>query len=235
MESTSATVHDIKALSGNVWQVFLRPLEPYTYIAGQYTELLIPGFSHLYFTIASAPQFPCVELHIQGGSETNDKLIAHLKQEGSVAIAPAQGRCTLESLPSAQSPLLMIGSGTGFSQIKSIVEHLIHQNSIRPVYIYWTSYNLSHLYMLDKAEQWAEQYDHIHTAALISEHSHWEDKHQMLVHAVLADHSDDLSQCQAITCGSPEMVYTVLDTLEKEGFVADQMISDVFDFAPRDK
>lgn len=233
-ESTTATVHDIKALSGNVWQVQLKPLTPYEYEAGQYTELLIEGYEFLYFTIGSAPHTPCVELHVQGGSETNDRLIEHLRQEGSVQLAPAAGRCTLPNLPaSADSPLLLIASGTGFSQVKAIAEDLIHHKSNRPIFIYWSSYKLSQLYMLEKAEAWAEQHANVHSAMLISEHSHWEDKHQMLVHSILADHTD-IARCQAVTCGSPEMVYTILDTLCQHGFKKEQLIADVFDFAPRD-
>lgn len=232
-EPTIATIHDIKALSGDVWQVLLRPIEPYHYEAGQYTELLIDGFNGLYFTIGSAAHSPCVELHIQGGSETNDRLIPHLQQTGTVALAPAGGNCTLAKLPANEGPLLLVASGTGFSQAKAIVEELLEAQSKRSIYIYWASFKLSQLYMLEKAESWAEQNQNVHSAMLISEHSHWEDKHQMLIHSILSDH-DDISQCQAVTCGSPEMVYTLLDTLCEHGFNKENMISDVFDFAPRD-
>ncbi|MDX1341442.1 MAG: NAD(P)H-flavin reductase [Reinekea sp.] len=231
--NTQATVHDIKALSGDVWQVRLKPIEPYPYAAGQYTELVIDGFEFLFFTIASAPHSPCIELHIQCGSDTNNRLIKHLQQTDAVALAPAAGRCVLTSLPDSEEPLLLIASGTGFSQVKAIVEDLLHQNSQRPTYIYWTSYKLSQLYMLEKAELWAEQNAHIHTAMLISEQGHWQDKNQMLVHSILADH-EDIAQCHAVTCGSPEMVYTVLDTLCEHGFQPQHMISDVFEIAPRE-
>ncbi len=229
---TQATVHDIKALSGDVWRVLLKPIEPYVYSAGQYTELLIDGFEALYFTIGSAPHTPCVELHIQGGSDTNNRLITYLQQQGVVNIAEAAGRCTIAALPEQTGPLLFVASGTGFSQVKAIVEDLLHHQSQRSLYIYWASYKLSQLYMLDKAEHWAEHNANIHSAMLISEHSHWQDKHQMLVQSIMADHNN-LTDCQAVTCGSPEMVYTVLDTLCEHGFNPEQMISDVFDFAPR--
>lgn len=229
---TLATVHDIKALSGDVWQVLLKPIEPYPFEAGQYTELRIPGFEHLYFTIGSAPHMACVELHVQGDSETNTRLINHLRQQGSVQLAAAAGSCVLSALPASSAPLLLVASGTGFSQVKAVVEDQLQRQAKRPIFIYWTSYRLNQLYMLDKAEQWADQYPHVHIAALISEHSHWDDKHQMLVQSILADHAD-VGQCQALTCGSPEMVYNLLDTLSEHGFQADQMISDVFAFAPR--
>jgi NAD(P)H-flavin reductase len=229
---TLATVHDLKALSGDVWQVLLKPIEAYPFEAGQYTELRIPGFDNLYFTIGSAPHMACVELHVQGGSETNDRLINHLRQQGSVELAAAAGNCVLSTLPAAQTPLMLIASGTGFSQVKSVVEDLLQRQDNRPLYIYWTSYRLSQLYMLDKAEQWADQYSQVHIAALISEQSRWDDKHQMLVQSIMADHAD-VGQCQALTCGSPEMVYNLLDTLTQHGFQANQMISDVFAFAPR--
>jgi len=229
---TLATVHDIKALSGDVWQILLKPIEAYSFEAGQYTELRIPGFEHLYFTIASAPHMAYVELHLQGGSETNDRLINHLRQQGSVELAAPAGQCVLSALPAAQTPLMLIASGTGFSQVKAVVEDQLHRQADQPLYIYWTSYRLSQLYMLDKAEQWADQFAHVHIAALISEQSRWDDKHQMLVNSILADHAD-VGSCQALTCGSPEMVYNLLDTLTQHGFQANQMISDVFAFAPR--
>jgi len=227
-------VHDIKSLSGDVWQVKLKPLETYAYHAGQYTELLINGFEYLYFTIGSAPSCAFVELHIQGGSDTNNRLIEHLRECDSVELAESAGNCTLSSLPDSTEPLLLIASGTGFSQVKSIIEEQLHTQQKRPLYIYWSSYKLSHLYMLEKAEQWADNHAHIHAAMLISEQSHWDDKHKMLVNSILSDHGD-ISGCQAITCGSPEMVYTVLDTLVEHGFNKNQMISDVFDFSPRDE
>ena len=136
-------------------------------------------------------------------------------------------------MPEENGPLLLIASGTGFSQVKSIVEDLLAQHTRRTIHLYWSGLRLSQLYMLQKAENWADLHDNIHVSALISEHSHWDDKHQMLVHSILGDHSD-LNQCQAICCGSPAMVYTVLDSLCSKGFRRDAMLSDVFMFAPRE-
>jgi NAD(P)H-flavin reductase len=230
--STIATVHDLKLMNGKVWQVLLKPLEDYPFQAGQFTELLIEGFQFLYFTIGSAPHNPCLELHVQGGTETNDRLIEHLRQQGSVSLAPAGGRCILPSLPSESGPILLIASGTGFSQVKAMVEDSIAHNANRPIYIYWASYKLSQLYMLEKAESWAEHEANIHLTALISEHSHWEDNHQMLLHSILSEQSD-FALGQAIICGSPKMVYCLFDALVEKGFRADHILSDVFDFAPR--
>lgn len=229
---TTATLHDLKKLSGGVWLVQLKPLTPYAFEAGQYTELIIPGFNDLYYTIASAPDSPCIELHIQSGTPQSDALIDWLKNADAVDIAPPGGECRLSRLPREDGPLLLIASGTGFSQIKSIAEDQMSKGVERPLHIYWTGYRMSQLYMLQKAEAWADQHDNVHMSALISEHSHWEDKHQVLVHTILGDH-DDLQRCQGVCCGSPAMVYTVLDALTEHGFRPDAMLSDVFQFAPR--
>ena len=229
---TTATLHDLKKLSGGVWLVQLKPLEPYPFEAGQHTELKIQGFNDLYYTIASAPDSPCIELHIQSGTPQADALIDWLKNTDSVQLAPAAGDTRLNTLPDESGPLLLIASGTGFSQIKSIAEDLMSHNSSRQIHLYWSGYRLSQLYMLQKAEAWADQHDNLHMSALISEHSHWEDKHQMLVHSILGDHSD-LDRCQAICCGSPAMVYTVYDALCAEGLRPNAMLSDVFSYAPR--
>lgn len=231
--TTTATLHDLRKLRGGVWVVQLKPLAPYLYSAGQFTELKVAGFTSLFYTIASSPSSPCVELHIQTGTDQADALIKHLKDVDSVELAPAGGDCRLEILSEENGPLLLIASGTGFSQVKSIIEDLLSQNSRRTLHLYWSGHRLSQLYMLQKAENWADLHDNIHVSALISEHSHWDDKHQMLVHSILGDHSD-LNRCQAVCCGSPAMVYTVFDSLCNEGFRRDAMLSDVFMFAPRD-
>jgi NAD(P)H-flavin reductase len=230
--STIATVHDLKLMSGNVWQILLKPLDNYPFQAGQFTELLIEGFQFLYFTIASPPHAPCIELHIQGGTPTNDKLITHLREYGSVSLADAGGGCVVSNLANESGPLLLIASGTGFSQAKAIAEDHIANDNKRPVYIYWASYKLSQLYMLEKAESWAEHESNLHLAALISEHSHWQDNHQMLLHSILSE-QPDLTIAQAIICGSSEMVYNLFDALVEKGFRKDQVLSDVFDFSPR--
>lgn len=231
----TATLHDLKKLSGGVWLIQLKPLEPYSYEAGQYLELKVPGFDDLYYTIASAPHNPCIELHIQSGTPQADALIDWLKNAEFVHLTGAGGDTRLSRLPAEDGPLLLIASGTGFSQAKSIIEDQIAAPGQRPIHLYWSGYRLSQLYMLQKAENWADQHAHVHVSALISEHSHWEDKHQMLVHAILGDHGedDDLAYCQAVCCGSPAMVYTVLDELTEHGFQPDAMLSDVFMFAPR--
>lgn len=233
-KTISASIHDIKSLSGDVWQVLLKPIEPYPFEAGQFAELLIDGFEYLYFTIASAPHQPLIEIHIQGGSGTNNQLIKVLRDSDFVEMAPANGRCVVSALPQSNDPLILIASGTGFSQVKAVVEDTLHSGSKRPLFIYWASYKFSHLYMLEKAENWADIHANVHMAALISEHGHWDDKNQMLIHSILADHSD-LLKCQALACGSPSMVYSLLDTLIEHGLSKTQMISDVFEFSPREE
>ncbi|MFG1495086.1 hypothetical protein ABMA57_00545 [Saccharospirillum sp. HFRX-1] len=228
----TATLHDLKALTGDVWQVQLKPLDDYPFEAGQYLELRVPGFNDLYYTIASAPKNPCIELHIQAGTDQADALITWLKQAESIEFTAPGGETRLSNLPTETGPLLLIASGTGFSQVKSILEDLLAQGATRPIYLYWSGHRLSQLYMLERAENWADQYPNVHTSALIFEQGHWDDKHQMLVHAIHGDH-DNLQACQAICCGSPAMVYTLLDALTEHGFRPDAMLSDVFQFAPR--
>lgn len=228
----TATLHDLKALSGDVWQVQLKPLERYEFEAGQYLELRVPDCNDLYYTIASAPHNPYIELHIQAGTAQADALITWLKQAESIEFSEPGGETRLSNLPAETGPLLLIASGTGFSQVKSIIEDILASGTTRPIYLYWSGHRLSQLYMLERAENWADKYAQVHTSALIFEQGHWDDKHQMLVHAIRGDH-DHLERCQAICCGSPAMVYTLLDALTEHGFRADAMLSDVFQFAPR--
>lgn len=231
---TVATLQEVRALSGGIWQVRVQPTRPYAYLAGQYTEILIDGLSQLYFTIASAPHQPYIELHIQGDSAGNVQLLQRLKQQQEIALAPAAGRCVLRALPVSDQPLLLIASGTGFSQVQAMVEDLLHQGLARALHIYWVADRFDQLYRQERAEQWAQQHETLYFTGLSVEHSPGQSKHQLLTSAILADHAD-LSRCQAVSCGSPEMVYAVLDGLCEQGFRAAAMLSDAFEFAPREQ
>lgn len=234
MITVQCDVQDLELISSDVYRVFLVPLEPVSFQAGQYLELVIPGLENCFFTLASSPSESLLEVHVQhqGEQSTSSSIIAYLEQHNSIMIRLPMGQCILESLPRETGPLLFIVAGTGFSQAKSIIEDQLAKGCQRPMYLYWGSSTVSGLYMAYLPEQWHQQYHHVHFSAVVSEQNEWVDRQDLLFQAISSDF-DDLSNCQAVCCGSPTMVYAILDALTGKGFRANQMISDVFEFAPR--
>lgn len=230
--STLLRLRQRHRVSEHVEQVFFEPEAAVHWIAGQYLELLVPGESGLYYTIANAPG-RVLELHMDMDSDagTAARLLNQIEQTGSVAADIGHGRCHVEQIPADGSPVLLIASGTGFSQVKAMVEALL-QAPARPIFVYWAVRSMNGLYLADLAQGWADQYAHLHFSAVVSDQVAW---HQG-VHALytcIAEHQHDWTSAQVVCCGSPEMVYSTLDALTELGLDASRFRSDMLDFAPR--
>lgn len=236
MNTVNCQVAAVYRINSEVVRVQLRAPEPIAYQAGQYLELHIPDEAYCYFSIANAPGTVNIELHMQlaGGDSASTRIIDWLENHDDVMATMPLGNCTLASLPIETGPLLLIAAGTGFSQIKAVAECLMQNTLKRPVHLYWSARTVSGLYMADLPETWHRADLNFHFSAIISEHNDWQDKQGLMVNAILEDF-ETLEQCQAVTCGSPAMVYATLDGLIAHGFRAPHMIADVFDYAPRDE
>ncbi|WP_158583935.1 ferredoxin reductase domain-containing protein [Salinibius halmophilus] len=231
--SLVAKMTSMNYLPDEVYQVHLELSEPAQYIAGQYLEAKLDNGKSSYFTIASAPNSNQIELHIQafpnsGGME----FVEQLKRTGQLEVNVGHGDTHVERLNKQDSKIILLASGTGYSQVKAITEALIAANDPREVHIYWTGRMSDALYMMKQPEQWAKAHDNIRFTALISAHLDWNGLQGSLDRLIIADHPD-LSHCQAIACGSPAMVYHALDVLTAAGLPEGAMFSDVFAYAPR--
>ena len=222
-----------RPLGGQVDQLIFIPEEPVTYRAGQFLELLMPGESDLYFTIASAPGRD-IELHVDASPDNMgaNVLMERIEQAGSVEAEVGGGECHLGNLPDDDSPLLLIASGTGFSQIKAITEALLAQGTQRPIHLYWSARSAPGLYMAELAQGWADTHEHVHFSAVISELQTWDSGRHHL-HACITEDLNDLSGFSAVCCGSPDMVHSTLDYLAQYGLDASRFHSDMLQFAPR--
>lgn len=221
-----------RPLGGLVEQLLFAPEHPVSYQAGQYLELLLPDHNGLYFTIANAPGTD-IELHVEAGPDNAGAraLLARIDGESSIPARIGEGACHVGRLPADDTPVLLLASGTGFSQIKAVTEALL-VNSTRPIHIYWAARTAAALYMADLAQSWADTHEQVHFTAVISERQTWNSgKHHL--HACIREDLGDLGTYSVICCGSPDMVYASLDYLEACGLHKDRFFSDMLAFAPR--
>ena len=210
-----------------------------TYYAGQYLDICLPNGKQASFSIASAPeQGRDLELHIrlQPDSEMSCAVMAHLQQQKTVQIEAPKGVCWLDAATLApQSRLVFAAASTGFSQIKSMVEHLLARQVQNPIRIYWGARDATDLYHLALPEQWAREHANVHFVPVVSEPElspDWVGRTGLLPQAMLED-MDHFADTQIYASGSPAMVYALLDACEQHGMSAAQLHSDVFAYAPR--
>lgn len=238
VKKLSCQIEDVSILKGHVYRVSL--LMPagklQEFFAGQYLALHLPGKEEPhFFSIASRPGIRELELHIQADPHLEKALevVQYLQKNTLISVSLPYGKSCLSEIPGR--PLILIAAGTGFAQMKSIIEHLLANECDKPIALYWGVRQESELYHKALAEQWLAQYSHISFTPLISdiEDNQSVEHHHKLAKAVMADHSD-YGESLVFVSGSPRLVYTIMDDLVEAGLPESQFFSDVLEYAPRD-
>jgi CDP-4-dehydro-6-deoxyglucose reductase len=104
-----------------------------------------------------------------------------------------------------------------------------------PVALYWGGRRPQDIYLHELAENWARSHPLFSYNPVVSEAQatdHWHGRTGLVHQAVLAD-IDSLAAWRIVVGGSPAMVYAIFDDFVAAGMAPEQMISDVFDYAPR--
>ena len=235
---TACRVEQVTLLTDGIYRIQLQLLEPLRYRAGQYLELLLDDEQAVPYTIASAPaDLPQLELQIQdqGDGCLSSTVIAHFKSQAEVRVRLPQGECYLDQAPQdSEQPIIFIAAGTGFAQMKALIEHALHQQMPNPLHLYWGVREAEHLYGHELIESWQAKHPQLHFHPVVSEPSgdDWSGRIG-LVHESVMEDFERLDNARIYVCGSPAMVYAVEDDFRERGMGDGQMFSDVYSYAPR--
>ncbi|MCG8519072.1 MAG: FAD-binding oxidoreductase [Pseudomonadales bacterium] len=231
-----ASVVDIEPISHDVYRVTLKlpRRRELTFHAGQYLSLQVPDAEPSYFSIASSPSASDIELHIQVSPDwgSSQRIVDALKASDTVTLTLPHGKACLAAIP--ERPLLLVAAGTGFAQMKSLVDYLRENNCQQPVRLYWGVRRHEDMYLRTLAQQWHEEWAPLSFVPVVgdNEDNDWAGHHDQLVRSVLASGAD-WQNVEVHASGSPAMVYTLLDALLDAGLPQDAFFSDVLEYAPR--
>ena len=194
------------------------------------------------YSIASAPgeltggDRRYLELHIAVNGDTARAVITQLQNDPLVQLTLPAGDCFISPTFLRQHPqqaLVMIASGTGFAQIKSLTEAVLALEPQREIHLYWSNRSSDGFYMPDLPLNWAHQYSNLHYHPILEQHSEGWNGRAGWIYQVVGHDFTDLSNTRVFACGSPNMVYGTLDQLQTLGLTEANMHSDVFAYAPR--
>ncbi|WP_404367604.1 2Fe-2S iron-sulfur cluster-binding protein [Marinobacter sp.] len=231
-----AKVAEVKSISHDVYRVELQlpRRRELTFHAGQYLSVVLPEADPCYFSIASSPRAEKLELHIQATPDwvSAQRVIDALRSGRPVTLELPHGRACLAAAP--EKPLLMVAAGTGFAQMKSMVDYLRETGSDQPVRLFWGVRRHEDMYLRSLAQRWEEEWPEFTFVPVVgdSEDNDWSGHHDQLVRTVLAS-GDDWSNVRVMASGSPTMVYTLMDALVAAGLPEAEFHSDVLEYAPR--
>ena len=236
-------IAQIEKLNSDVYRVSLvlpaTASQSVSYCAGQYLEIVMPDGQQAAFSIGSAPEAGRnLELHVRLApeSELSTAILTHLQNSNSVEVELPKGDCYLQAASvAAGQTIILAAASTGFSQAKSMMEHLLASGVTNPIHIYWGARVAADLYLPDLPKQWAAENNNVTYHPVVSEPGDscgWTGRVDLLPSAIKHDFVT-LDNVEVYASGSPAMVYALLDACEEKGLKQMQMHSDVFAYAPR--
>lgn len=242
--TTIATIERIESLAPGIIQVFLRQQgEGIAHAPGQYLEVSVEldGVQKwVPFSIGNAYRGDgLLELHILrvAESKSNSALHALLKVGEQLNVRLPKGEAVLR--PDDTAPLLLIGAGTGFAQMKAISEAVLAKDPDHHIDLWWAARHSRELYMGHLPREWAQRYPNFHYHPVVEEHQPGNDAQEdieLLIERIdnaLAATLTATRHYSVYISGSPGMVYSVVDALEAIEPLTERVFSDVFSYAPR--
>ena len=216
------SVKAIKPLASSTYQILLHPEQAVEFKAGQYLLVVMSEQDKRPFSIASSP---CrhqgeLELHI-GAAEENpyalevvEMMQQALVNQTDIQIDAPHGSAFIQE--ESTRPILLIAGGTGFSYVRSILDHCIAQQKSNPIYLYWGAKSEDQLYDKEQMQIIAAQYQNIHFIPVVEgAPTSWQGKIGNVLDAVEEDFST-LADFDIYVAGRFEMASAAREAFIKE-------------------
>jgi CDP-4-dehydro-6-deoxyglucose reductase len=246
-----ARIERVLPLSHDVMGLYLKlpAAEVFSFEAGQYIDIMLPGGRRRSFSIASAPQdSPLLELQVRrvSGGEFSEPLFNHAVRSALINIEGPLGQFGYRA---GTAPMLLVGGGTGIAPLLSIMRHLIGNGIERDIAVYWGVRSERDLYaqavleeLLGRAGARRAQgagmrhadagVPRLRYVPVLSEPApEWRGRRGFVHEAVLED-MDDLREYDIYAAGPPAMIAAVRRDFAARGAAAQRLFFDSFDYAP---
>ncbi len=229
VEQMQRLTHDIMKL-----KLKLPETERLQFMAGQYLEFLLKDGRRRAFSIANAPHDDAyIELHIRHvpDGQFGDFVFDGLKEKTLLRIEAPLGSYFLRE--ESKRPIILMGGGTGFAPLKSMLEHAFYIGLETPVHLFCGVRSLRDLYMDERVKIWLKEFDTLKYTPVLSipeEDDNWQGEIGF-VHESVVQHYPDLSGYDVYISGPPPMVKAGMELFYKKGLPESQIYSDSFEYS----
>lgn len=135
--------------SANIKTFFFKPNRPVNYVAGQFTELTLPGAGRHWFTLSSAPDDSLLTITTKIGTPPSlfKQTLWALQPGEKVTMAEPMGDFVLPK--DTARPLIFVAAGMGITPFHSICRHLANTHEERPIRFFYAVARERDLIFLD--------------------------------------------------------------------------------------
>ena len=222
-------IHTIERLASDVLRVVLRvpPTAVFSYLPGQYIDVLGPGGVRRSYSIANASaNQKMLELHIRqvAGGVMSGYWFAQANVNDLLRLHGPLGTFFLRN--TADRDLVFLATGTGIAPVKAMLESfaaLAEQDRPRSITVYWGGRTPDDLYW-DVA---SVEGGHRYVPVLSRAHEAWTGA-RGYVQQILLGERNDFSNVVAYACGSNAMIQDARRALLQAGLPEQCFHSDAF-------
>jgi len=238
VRSLPCRIERLERKAEDVMAVFLRlpAVEPLHFRAGQYLDIMLSEGRRRSFSIASAPaDGAMLELHVRRASSSGftAQLFDRTSPGTLLRIEGPLGQFWFRG--ESPRPALMIGGGTGYAPLRSMLRQLQAEGDRRRVVLYWGARNSADLYEDAWLRELEERRPGFEYRPVLSEPGPGDRSaaaRQGLVHEVALAELTDPSGFDVYASGPPVMVEAIREQFIAAGLPREQLFFDSFDFAP---
>lgn len=224
-------------LAPDVLALFLQlpAVERFSFLPGQYLDIMLPGERRRSFSIASPPHDSRpLELHVRRapGGEFSKRVFENLEEKALLRIEGPLGQFFYRHRP--ELPALLVGGGTGYAPLKSMLRHVIEKGLERPLHLFWGARRAPDLYEDARVRAWVAARPSLRYTPVLSEttaQEGWTGR-TGVVTEVLTSEYPDWSGVEVYASGPPAMIDTIQREAAARGLPPDRLHFDSFEYAP---
>jgi CDP-4-dehydro-6-deoxyglucose reductase, E3 len=237
VKSLPCRIERMQRLAPEVMAVFLRlpANEEFHFVAGQYLDVMLPQNRRRSFSIASVPgRDELLELHIRkvASGEFTQQLFNGMKEKTLLRIEGPLGQFWFRK--ESPRPALLIGGGTGYAPLRSMLRDLLAVGDRRPLHLYWGAQTRQGLYEDEQVRALSAANPNLRYTPVLSDpqpEDSWNGRAGLVHAAALEDHPR-LQDFDVYASGPPAMVEAVRYEFTERGLPPRQLFFDSFDYAP---
>ncbi|MET0498495.1 MAG: 2Fe-2S iron-sulfur cluster-binding protein [Steroidobacteraceae bacterium] len=137
----------------------------------------------------------------------------------------------------SERPAILVGGGTGYAPLRSMLRHLLERGDQRPLHLYWGAQTREGLYEDSVLREWCVRYPNLTYTPVLTvapENEDWIGRRGWVHTAVIEDHPS-LRNFDVYAAGPPAMIETLRTDFSAHGLPPAQLFFDSFDFSPQGK